>query len=247
MPTVSVSQNPQALYRAFADFFLAFVLSTVALYGRCLVSLSGGSTPKGLYQTLSREPYRSSVPWKRIHFFWGDERCVPPGHEESNYRLAQQTLLSTLAVPPQNVHRVEVEDRTPEQAAAEYEEHLRGFFEVSAGAFPRFDLILLGIGSDGHTASLFPGGPELTRTERLVTWSRPPKAAHHRITLTLGTINEAREIAFLVSGREKAEVLRAVLEQHERLPSAQVRPRAGKLRFFVDEEAAFGTDYMETN
>jgi 6-phosphogluconolactonase len=138
------------------------------------------------------------------------------------------------------VHRVEVKDRTPEQAAIEYEEHLTSFFRLGAGELPRFDLILLGLGSDGHTASLFPDGPELTRKDRLVTWSRPPNANHPRITFTLPTINEAREIAFLVSGRSKAEVLRAVLEKEMRLPAAQIRPRAGKLRFFVDEAAAFG-------
>ena len=235
MKEIIVCSGVADLYRAVAEFLVTYSNSTVSTLGRCVIALPGGNTPRGLFQLLTCDPYRSAFPWSHLHFFWGDERCVPWDHPESNYRLAYETFLGPLSIPEKNLHGIVVDGKTPGQSAAEYERKLREFFQLRPGKYPHFDLILLGMGADGHTASLFPGGPELTVRGRLVTWAQPKASSTPRITLTLETINRARHVAFLVSGEDKAATLRRVLDGEEKFPAALVQPRDGMLTFFIDE------------
>lgn len=214
--------------------------------------LSGGKTPQLLYEKLVSSPLRQKIQWAKIHFFWGDERCVPPDHPESNFALAYGRLLSKLSIPPGHIHRIQVEEGPPEGVAREYEQCLREFFIVSGHGpisisqggehFPLFDLILLGMGDDGHTASLFPGDPALEEKERwVVAINRPAgKPPVPRVTLTLPVINMARNIFFLVSGPQKADIIRTVMADPEMAaecyPAARVKP-AGDLIWFVENEA----------
>jgi 6-phosphogluconolactonase len=209
----------------------------IARAGRFAVALSGGNTPRALYTKLAGEPFRSRIAWDRIHFFWGDERSVPADHADSNYRMTYETLLARVPVPPANIHRIETE-RGAAEAAAAYEAALRDFFALWPGVFPRFDLILLGLGEEGHTASLFPGSAALAERERLVTAVYVEKLKTDRITLTLPVLNSAAEIAFLVSGRSKAEVVKQALRDRADLPAARVSPSDGRLLWFLDQEAA---------
>ncbi len=205
--------------------------------GRFAVALSGGNTPRALYAKLAGEEFRARIAWERWHFFWGDERSVPPDHPDSNYRTAFEALLSRVPVPPANIHRIETE-RGPAEAAAAYETALRDFFAVPRGGFSRFDLILLGIGEEGHTASLFPGSAALEESERLVVAVYVEKLSTDRITLTLPALNSAAEVAFLVSGKSKAEVVKRTLRDGADLPAARVAPADGRLLWFLDKEAA---------
>lgn len=201
------------------------------------VVLSGGSTPKRLYQLLATDTFARRIDWQRLHVFWGDERCVPPDHADSNYRMARESLLDHVPIPDENVHRIAGE-LDPTQAAALYEQHLRAFFSGQ----PRFDLILLGLGNDGHTASLFPHTPALDERERWVVADYyAPVQPPWRVTLTPPAINAAARVVFLVSGEEKADMLRRVLEgefkPHE-LPAQLIQPISGELTWLVDETAA---------
>jgi 6-phosphogluconolactonase len=200
--------------------------------------LSGGSTPRDLYGTLSRPPYRDRMPWRAIHVFWGDERHVPPDHPDSNFRMAREAMLDRVPLPAANVHRIRAEEPDAAVAAAAYEAELRAFFHLAPGEWPRFDLILLGLGKDAHTASLFPGSPAVHESERLVVAPWVPAQNTFRITLTPPALNHARLIVFLVSGEDKAEPLRAVLEgprDPDRWPAQIV---AGNRLWMVDEAAA---------
>jgi 6-phosphogluconolactonase len=224
-----------------AALFIQLAEKVASSAGRFTVALSGGSTPRALYALLASDQFRSQVPWPQGHFFWGDERCVPPDHFESNYRMAREALLDAVPIPTQNIHRMPGEYVDHTRAATEYEQTLKTFFEVPAGKAPRFDLILLGMGDDGHTASLFPGTAALTERERWVTDNYVEKLATHRLTLTVPVINHAANVVFLISGESKASVLRKVLEgeyQPQRLPSQFIRPEGGTLMFFVDQAAA---------
>lgn len=205
--------------------------------GRLAWALSGGSTPRALYRRLADE-FKTQVDWSRVHFFWGDERHVPPDHPESNYRMAREAMLDALAPPPANVHRIRAEEPDAAVAAALYEAELRAFFALSAGEWPRFDQVLLGLGKDGHTASLFPGGEAVRERERLVVASCVEAQNTFRITLTPPVINHAARAVFLVSGDDKAEALRAVLEgarEPERYPAQVVE---GNVLWMVDRSAA---------
>jgi 6-phosphogluconolactonase len=242
-PEIRILADGDDLSRAAADEFVRLADEAVRRGGRFTVALSGGSTPKALYRLLAAEDggFRARVPWGRAHFFWGDERHVPPDHPDSNYRMASQAMLSRVPVPPGNVHRIPAENPDAAEAAAEYAETLRGFFDVAAGRFPRFDLILLGMGSDGHTASLFPGTDAVHERAGLVAAPWVEKLGAHRITLTPSVLNHAACVIFLVSGEGKAEALRAVLEgphRPDRFPAQLVRPREGRLLFLVDRAAA---------
>jgi 6-phosphogluconolactonase len=232
--------TPQDLFQAAADEVIRCATSAVAERGRFTIALSGGSTPRNLY-TLIAANASSSLPWDRMFFFWGDERHVPPDDPESNYRMAKETLLSKVAIPPANIFRIPAENPDAAAAAEAYEETLRTFFGVAPGEFPRFDLILLGIGPDGHTASLFPDTLALQEKSRLVVANWVEKLETSRITLTLPVLNAARCVAFLVSGTDKAAALHEVLEGNaaaEKYPSKLVRPASGKLIWFVDRAAA---------
>jgi 6-phosphogluconolactonase len=234
---VVVLPDPGALAHEAARRFVSLAREAAGSRGRFSVALSGGSTPGGLYRLLAEEPYRSQVPWDAVHLFWGDERCVPPDDPGSNYHLADESLLSRVPVPPENVHRVRGE-LEPASAARDYEHQIQDFF---CGPHARFDLILLGLGEDGHTASLFPGSPALAETERLVAAAtavyqdRPAQ----RVTFTLPILNSARQVLFLVAGSAKAAVVQAVLEgADDRLPARQVQPLAGGITWLLDAQAA---------
>jgi 6-phosphogluconolactonase len=219
--------------------------------GRFTVALSGGSTPKAMFSRLAAEPFLDTVPWSSIYFFWGDERCVPPDHPESNYRMTREALLSKVPVPAENIFRIPAENPDHERAAEEYSNTLRMFFLTGPGAtrtgtaplatLPRFDLVFLGMGADGHTASLFPGTTALQAGNQIAVASYVEKLSAQRITLTAATINNARNITFLAAGADKAATLKAVLEgppQPELYPSQLIRPGNGSLLWMVDEAAA---------
>ncbi len=232
--------TPQDLFQAAAEEVLRAATVAVAQRGRFSIALAGGSTPRNLY-TLIAANASADLPWDQMFFFWGDERHVPPDDPESNYRMANETLLSKVPIPPANIFRVPAEDKDASAAADAYEQTVRKFFAVAPGEFPRFDLILLGMGPDGHTASLFPETAALQEKSRLVVANWVEKLKTHRITLTLPVLNAARCVAFLVSGTEKAAVLHEVLEgsvPDEKYPSRLVKPSEGKLIWFVDRAAA---------
>jgi 6-phosphogluconolactonase len=215
--------------------------AAIARAGRFTLVLAGGSTPRALYALLASERFAKRVDWSRVHFFWGDERCVPPDHAESNYRMARETLLDAVAPPPANVYRMRGEEE-PKKAAADYESLLHRFFDVpSDGAAPRFDLVLLGMGANGHTASLFPGTPPLHEKKRWVMANHVGNIGAWRLTLTPVVINAAANIIFLVAGAEKAARLQEVLHGNldpDRLPAQLVHPAHGDLRWMVDAAAA---------
>lgn len=204
------------------------------------LALAGGSTPRGLYERLATPEVASQLPWDCMHVFWGDERHVPPDHPESNYRMAYEALLSKVPVPSHQIHRIRGELPNPAEAAARYERELRDAFAVSSDV-PRFDLILLGMGEDGHTASLFPGSQVIHETTKLVAAPWVERLHAYRITLTPVVLNAARHVWFLVCGEAKARALEAVLEgpyDPETYPAQLVRPRDGHVMWFVDASAA---------
>jgi 6-phosphogluconolactonase len=233
---VRVYPDAEAMAGAAALYFVERAADAIAARGRFRVALSGGSTPKGAYAELASKELRTRVQWSSVDVLWGDERCVPPDHPDSNYRMANEALLSSVPIPPANVHRMP-EGPSPEQAAERYATVLREVFRLSREGLPRFDLILLGLGEDGHTASLFPGSGAAAESGRIVASSGVKKGGHYRLTLTLPVINNAAAVAFLVSGKRKSAVLRAVLAGGP-LPAASVRPHDGALVWFVDEAAA---------
>ena len=243
-PEVRILADADALTRAAAEEFARRAEEAVRDSGAFTVALSGGSTPRALFGLLAGEgdaTFRGRVPWGRVQVFWGDERHVPPDHQDSNYRMTYDALLSRVSIPPENVHRIRSEDPDADNVAELYEQTLRRFFRVTEGQLPRFDLILLGMGPDGHTASLFPGTPALHERKRLVVAQWIEKLRTHRITLTPPVLNNAALSMFLVSGAEKAETLRAVLTgefQPERFPAQLVRPAEGRLLWLVDRMAA---------
>ncbi len=238
---IRVLAGRDELSRAAAEEFVRVANASVVERGRCLVALSGGSTPKELYTLLAGDAYRQRVAWDKLQVFWGDERHVPPDHPESNYRMARESLLSRVPIPPGNIHRVRAELADAEQVAMAYERTLRTAFQLSPGEAPRFDLALLGLGPDGHTASLFPGAVNLTETERWVTAPWVEKFGTHRITLTPTVLNHARRVMFVVSGEEKAAILSEVLQgpfEPGRLPAQLVRPEGTAVLWLVDRAAA---------
>jgi 6-phosphogluconolactonase len=234
--------SAEGLYRAAADEFVHLAVQASQTTGRFCVALAGGSTPKGLYALLANDAsLRDAIPWQQTHVFWGDERPVPPDHVDSNYRTAASALLSKVPIAPRNVHRIHGEEADPQVAARTYEQELRSFFVLPGGAFPRFDLVLLGLGSDAHTASLFPGSAALQEADRLAVANRVDKLNTTRITLTVPVFNNARCVVFLVSGANKASALKAVIEgpdaPHD-VPAQLIQTRAGKIIWLVDQGAA---------
>ncbi len=234
--------TPQELFEAAAEEVVSAANEAVEQRGRFTLALSGGSTPKSLFQLLASNA-RTSLPWDRTFFFWGDERHVPPTDVDSNYRMANEAMLSKIPVAPSNVFRILAENPDASAAAAAYETTLRDFFGVGPTEAPRFDLILLGMGPDGHTASLFPHSAGLQEHSRLVIANWVEKFKTHRLTFTLPLLNAARSVAFLVSGTDKAPALKAVLESNassEEYPSKLIHPTDGSLIWFMDRAAASG-------
>ena len=213
---------------------------TIAHNGRMSIALAGGSTPKGLYSFMATEEFRSQIAWDKVHFFWGDERHVPPDHQDSNYRMAWETLLSRIPVPAEHIHRIPSELTNADEAAEEYTQALQKHFQLKQDEIPRFDVILLGMGPDGHTASLFPGTAAVRETKQFVAAPRVEKFETYRITLTPPVLNEAANIIFLVAGSDKAETLKFVLEgayQPDLYPAQIVNPTQGRLLWLVDQNA----------
>ena len=234
---LSIVTNPTALAEKAADHFVQAAQANIAAHGRFTVALSGGSTPKAMFALLATTP--SAVAGEKTFIFWGDERCVPPDHADSNYRMTQEVLLSKVPLPPQNVFRMHGETE-PAQAARAYSEQLQQFFQTDS--LPRFDLVWLGMGADGHTASLFPGTTALSvSVDSIVVENYVATLQASRLTLTAATINQAQEVVFVVGGADKAATLKAVLQgdfQPELYPSQLIQPWSGKLLWIVDEAAA---------
>ncbi len=244
MGTVQTFVDPAALTEAAALAIVDRAGQTVAARGRFSIVLSGGSTPRTLYERLAQDDLAARVDWRAVHVFWGDERAVPPDHADSNYRMAREALLDHVALPAQNIHRMGGE-LFPETAAAEYETVLHAYFGQAAmdgQPLPaRFDLVLLGMGDDGHTASLFPGAAAIHEDRRWVTATYVDKLGAWRISLTPVAINAAAEIMLIVTGASKAERLQQVLAgpyQPDVLPAQIVNPAQGHLLWLVDEAAA---------
>lgn len=226
------------LFHAAAEEFVRVGRHAIGADGRFTVALSGGSTPKSLYSLLAAS--FADFPWARTYFFFGDERHVPPADADSNYRMVNESLLSKIAMPAQNVFRVRGEISDASAAAADYEIALKNFFALTPSQFPRFDLILLGMGPDGHTASLFPGSEGLKERRKLVIANWVEKFKTHRISFTFPVLNHAAEVMFLVSGMDKAEMIGQILEAKNPslFPAQQVQPVDGKLLWMLDEAAA---------
>ena len=230
-----------ALTRRAAEEFVNSVIQAVAQKGSFTVALAGGSTPKALYSQLADEPaLRSQIPWDKLHFFFGDERHVAPDSAESNFLMANETLFSKGLVKPEQITRIKGEYADTEKAALEYEQALRAYFRLKDGEYPRFDLVLLGMGDEGHTLSLFPGTKALHATNRIVVRNWVGKLYTERITLTAPAANQASRAIFMVTRADKARALKAVLEgpyEPEQLPAQLIQPASGKLLWLVDQAA----------
>lgn len=241
-PEIRIVHDAEALAWAAAEVVSRHVDEALQNKRTFALVLSGGSTPKRLYTLMGTNPsLRARFPWDRIHFFWGDERHVPPDHPESNYRVANEAIFSNVPVPPMNIHRVLSENPDANEAARLYTQELSAHFHLEQGELPRFDCVLLGMGPDGHTASLFPGTLALGEKHRPVVANWIDKFQSFRITLTAPVLNHAKLIVFLVSGAEKAPALRDVLEGVEtpgRLPAQLIRPIHGRILWIVDRAAA---------
>jgi len=248
---VDVFAESQALTVAAAQRFLLLATSAVRDHGTFAVALSGGSTPKALYQLLVIDKtIRSKIPWSKVHFFFGDERHVPPEHTDSNFRMANEAMFQALPTEQLHIHRVLGEVANASKAAEEYEADLKAFSEPRGlldQGFPRFDLILLGMGPDGHTASLFPNSAALQETTRWVVSNWVEKFKTERITMTFAVLNSAAEVIIFVSGAEKAPIVAEVMDQRvgePKYPIQRIRPRNGIKRWMLDAAAAAGITAM---
>jgi 6-phosphogluconolactonase len=240
-PEIKIVADAAELNRAAADEFLNCAQASIRIRGRFCVALAGGSTPRSVYSLLAEDQGdpEKRLPWEHVFIFFGDERHVPPADQESNYRMAQESLLSKVPIPHQNVFRVagELEAGT---AAAQYEQQLINFFHLGPDDWPQFDLIMLGMGPDGHTASLFPGSPALQENRRKAVANWVEKFQDYRITFTFTVLNHAAEVMFLVSGESKAEILKDVFKNPNKAlyPCQKVQPENGRLLWIVDKAAA---------
>jgi len=237
-----VEPNAAALARRAADYFVAQAVEAVAARGVVRIAISGGSTPKAAFAALAEqgEEWRERMPWAKLDLWWVDERCVPPDDAQSNYRMTREALLDHVPLKPEQIHRMEGE-LEPDDAAARYEAEIKKSFGLAGAEIPRFDLVQLGMGPDGHTASLFPGTDALRMTDRLVTANYVENLDMWRVTLTRTVINRARNVFFLIAGTDKAMILNEVLEgprDPERLPSQFIRPANGILTLLLDRAAA---------
>lgn len=239
---LTVLDTADDLARSAADTLVRLARESVERRGRFVIALSGGSTPERLYRVLAGEPrFRDAVPWSGMHVCWGDERLVPPAHRDSNYRMAREALLDHVPIPAAQIHRIASDCADPESAAAAYEVTLRGVFGLGEGEFPSFDLLLLGMGADGHTASLFPESTALRERTRLVVAPWVETVGAHRITLTMPVLTSAAHTLLIVSGEEKAAALRDVFEgphEPERLPAQGLRESRGVVAWLADRAAA---------
>jgi 6-phosphogluconolactonase len=236
--TVIVVENPDELAVRGADLFRQAARDSVRRNGRFHVAVSGGTTPRGMHRLLSRPPYLADVPWSGVHLFWVDERLVPADDPASNYGAARQDLLEKVPLPPAQIHPMTA-DAPPETAAQNYSQLLAASLRTGPGELPALDLIVLGLGTDGHTASIFPGDAAAVHTDRRVVAVKGGRPDVWRLTLSLPVLNRARRSVFLVSGRDKAEVIRRIFtDPHAEDPAAMIRPVAGSLCWLLDRAAA---------
>ena len=235
MPKMEILADPEALARRAADLLIAAANGTA---DRFVVALSGGSTPRRLYELLARPPYRDALPWNRMHVFWGDERFVPKADARSNYRMAHEALLSRVPIPSANVHPIPTEDTTPLDAAMGFEKELKSFYGAAAldPSRPLFDVTLLGLGADGHTASLLPGSRALAERERWAV-AVTDGAPEPRISLTYPPLESSRHVLFLVEGTEKRAIFERVRRGDPDLPATRIQP-IGQLLWLADAAAA---------
>jgi 6-phosphogluconolactonase len=243
---IQVYTDQAALANAGVDLFIALAQEAISSRGKFSVALSGGSTPKQLYADLAEPGIQNQLAWESIHLFFGDERHVKPDHPDSNYRMVQETLFSKVSLPEANIHRVRTE-MDARLAAFDYEERLRVFFDLP---WPQFDLLLLGMGADGHTASLFPKTAGLNEEHRWFIAQQVPSQDSWRLTLTKNAINAARQIVVLVSGLSKAEILAEVLtgpHQPAQKPIQMIKPVDGKMMWMIDGDAASQLPDLLTN
>lgn len=232
--------------REWAQDAAAFIVSlgeqAIQSNGRFIMALSGGSTPKTLYQILATPEWKARLDWSRVVFLFGDERCIPPDHQESNFKMAHTALFQPLNIHADHICRMNGEYEDPMAAAGEYEETIRKLTRCPAPELPCIDLILLGLGDDGHTASLFPGTAALQENKRIVTVGQAPTGVRSRLTLTLGVLNQAAVVLFLVTGPGKAHMVRRVLEPESEadraLPAAKISPESGQVVWMLDRAAA---------
>lgn len=232
-----IFETAEGVIESAGERMVTLMLNSVEMQGECTIALSGGSTPKPLYQQLGSE-YREIIPWEKIHLFWGDERFVSPDSAESNYRLVNETMLQNIPIPEENVHPFDTTLASATESAEDYEQALREYFPDD---LPRIDIALMGMGSDGHTASLFPGTEALRERERWVTTSVAPDPPRERLTLTYPALNASGHVLFLVTGEHKAEALQKVHSgeaDRDEYPSAGIRPEHGEVIWFVDRAAA---------
>jgi 6-phosphogluconolactonase len=240
--TYRIYPTPDAVARAAAQFFTDTAITAAQSRGLARIAISGGTTPKAMFELLAdpTQPFLATIPWDKLFLYWVDERPVPPDHEESNYRMTNEAMLRTVPLPADQIFRMEGE-LDPEVAAARYESIIRNSFKLEGAETPTFDLILLGMGDDGHTASLFPRTEGLDNLTSIVIANHVPQKDTWRITLTWPVINQGREVAFLVEGAAKAQVLHDVFlgpYQPETYPSQIIRPATGKLTLLLDSAAA---------
>jgi 6-phosphogluconolactonase len=240
LPGVQVFRDPEEVARGSARLFVDYAWQSIAKYGQFMVALSGGNTPKRMFQLLASDEFRGQVDWAKVHLFWSDERAVSPTSPESNYGMARRELLIRVPIPDGNVHRMEGEKPSIGRAAHEYEEVLRKHLELDDHGFPRFHVIYLGMGQDGHTASLFPGGRVTRQTSRWVSTPMVTKLNMRRMTLTLPVLDAAMRVVFLVVGPEKSEILKEVLQgkADPPYPAQLVQPRHHGIKMFLVDKAA---------
>lgn len=234
---VSIFRDLGELSNSAAARFAELAERSILSSGRFAVALSGGSTPIRFYSLLAAYPFHDQIDWKRVHVFWVDERCVPPDHKDSNYHSARDAFLSSVPIPAGHIHRIRGED-APDEAASKYEQELCVFFGTAV--LPAFDLVVLGAGADGHTASLFPSANLSGEARALVLPVFQARPGHDRVTLSLVVLNQTRHALFLVSGSSKAEMVREIFDQgnEKNYPAGLVQPERGTLEWFLDQEAA---------
>jgi len=241
-PEIRVTGNVQEWARDAAAFIVSIGEQAIRSNGRFIMALSGGSTPKTLYQVMATPEWKARLDWSRIFFLFGDERCIPPDHPDSNFKMAQTSLFQPLNVHPDHIYRMKGESEDPTAAAQEYEETIRRLTQSPPPRVPLIDLVLLGLGDDGHTASLFPGTAALQEDRKIVTVGHAPTGIRSRLTLTLGVLNHAAVVLFLVTGSGKAHMVHRVLdpksEADRSLPAARIAPESGRLVWMLDHSAA---------
>ncbi len=237
-PEIIITEDPTQLARTAAGIFRTAAKDCVSQTNLFTVAISGGSTPRDMHRLLAEEPYRSDIPWKETHIFWVDERCVPVDDPASNFGLAKKDFLERIPIPLEQIHPMPGEF-SPEEGAKKYQEEMERVFQIQETDSPIFDLIFLGMGKDGHTASLFSGGKFPNEADRWVIAVKGGNPNVYRLTLTYDVLNRAKRVYFLVSGKEKAPIMRTVLEDKDAcLPAQKIQPVQGRPTWLLDKEAA---------